>query len=872
MIGSDARADKRPVVFWMTDGVQPGDIVMAAGGSLEDVKEVQLWRLEDSARGLPGETLPQPPLDVLRVNTLQPNYDTVKFKLPSTFTRGLYGMQVPGAKPFVLNRPQLWFIQPTKLLPGLADNQVAAGIEVQIIGKDLLLPDDSGDATIAIRPAGGEWRQISPLKAERYSMIALLPAELANGTYDLSVHNGSGGPHGWSKQISFAVMTPQSWPQERWNVREHGALGDDVHDDSDAIRSVLAKAEANGGGIVYFPWGTYRLRGYIVIPNRVVLLGEERDATILKWPEDMPTAISDFRRAAIYTSGQFGLEQLTIIARSVDTTLSDLSGENLHSNPDGKELLRYVKPWTQYRDVFVRRVRFQNWLDAGRPAITEDLALDRKFYLTDQSFNFRTAACRNFEVSDCIFQGGSNQFMGLMNARVTNNSFSNEMNYCWTVLGGGARRLVCTDNDIRASSSYGFGSIGLQYVYSARNVSRNFVRGEREAMTLDVSSMPSMRSMADYWGTPIAVSNDSDNVTLRFAPPSAPANDNGFMTGFVPGSFRGGTATLHSDPAGEIRTILDNTEDSVKLDKPWNKAPETIPGAPKVELQARKNKFGTNAWVGTIDSAGPATLAARLDKDWIPNEFVGDVVVVFTGKGAGQYRAVKSNTERQLLLDRPWDVLPEKGEAIGIWAVTRHIIFYKCQGYDTSDFAQLWGSGYDFVIDSCHTERNQGVWGQMGWFLQVRNTESSYGYSFHKGVGPHGPTPEGNSPYALVGFNGGPLRVTKFGSVQYPQFPPGTSIMVDQLLGRPIPTGRGIVLRRNHLMWNERLVLGSAGNPSAPVRFIDAVIDNNLVEHSAVGLQLGGDVERVVASGNRFVDVKQPYSVVRPGSLLTLNP
>ena len=843
---------------------------MAAGGSLEKVKELQVWRLEDTGRGTPGAAQTEMPSNALRVKTLQPNSDSLKFQLPATWKQGVYAMQARGSKTYLLNQPLLWFIQPTRLLPGLAEDEVVAGIEVQIVGKDMLLPDDSGAAMIAIRATGDAWQQVVPAKAERYSLIATLPANLPNGPYELSVHNGSGGPAGWSEPLRFTVKSPEAWPQTRFNVREHGAVGDDVHDDSEAVRKVLAMAEANGGGIVYFPWGTYRLRGYIVIPSRVVVIGQDRDATILKWPEDMPTSISDFRKAAIYTSGQFGLENLTIIARNVDATLSDVSRENLHSISDAKDLQRYVKPWTHYRDVFVRHVRFQNWLDAGRPEITADLALDKRFYSTDQSFNFRIAACLNFEVSDCIFQGGSNQFMGIMNARVTNNSFSNEMNYCWTTLGGGARRLVCTDNDIRASSSYGYGTIGLQYVYTARNVSRNFVRGEREAMTLDVSAMPSMRSMADYWGTPIAVTNEAGNVMLRFAPASAPANADGFRTGFVPGCFRGGTATVHSDAAGETRTILDNTEDSVTLDKPWKTAPDITPKPLYIELQARKNKGGTSAWVGDIENVGPRTLTAKPKAPWVPNEFVGDVVLVFTGKGAGQYRAVISNTETELTLDRPWDVLPGKGEAVGIWAVTRHVIFYKCQGYDTSAFAQLWGSGYDFVVDSCHTERNQGVWGQMGWFVQLRNTDSYYGYSYHKGIGPHGPTPEGNTPYALVGLTGGTLRVTKFGSVQYPQFPPGTSFMVDQLLGRPIPGGRGTVLRRNHLMWNERLVLGSAGNASAPVRFIDAVIDNNLVEHSDVGVQIGADVERVVAAGNRFVDVKQPYKITRPDAALLL--
>lgn len=863
----------RPVVFWFTDGVQPNDVVMAVGGNLESVLDVRVWRLPDGILGEPGSENLGPSPEAVTVKTLQPNESSFKFQLPVSWKQGLFGMHFNGGTIVLLNRPLLWFIQPTQLLPGLADNEVSAGREVQIVGKDLLLPDESCSATIAFRPVGEKWMHISPTKSERYSLIASLPAGLAGGRYELAVHPGSGGLEGWSAPLPFTVKSPEVWPQNIWNVRDHGAHGDGVKDDSEVVRKVLAMAEANGGGVVYFPWGTYRLSGYIVVPARVVLKGEQRDATILMWPEPMATSVKDFEKAAIYTSSQFGIEDLTIIARNFDTTLLDLSAENTHPGSVEKDVLRYYKPWSQYRDTFLRRVRFQQWLDAGRPPITNDLALDAKFYKEDQCFNIRIIHCNNLEVSACVFQGGSNMFMNITNSRITNNSFSNGMNYCWTVLGGGARRLVCTGNDIRASSSFGFGSISLQYVYAAHNTTNNFVRGEREGMTLDVSSMPSVRAVAEYWGTPVALTNDPGNVTLTFPLSTAPANLDGFRTSFLPGAFRGGTAILHAydggPGGGQTRKILDNSADTVTLDQPWQTPPDTLPRRLYLELSPRKSESsGTNAWVGYISGVGPASLTANPTHSWVPGEFIGSAVLIFTGKGAGQYRVVTANTENEIALDRPWDVVPERGEAIGIWAMVRHFIFYKCEGFDTSDFGQLYGSGYDYVMDSCHIERSQGNWAQMGWFVQMRNIESYFGYSYHKGVGPSGPSPEGTEPYALVGLNGGQLRLTKFAQLQYPEIPSGTAIMVDKLLDKPIPCGRATVLRRNHLMWNQRIVLGQSTSKSVPPRFLDAVVDNNLIEHSDVGVFLGAESERVVAVSNRFVDVKKPYIANGSGFLM----
>jgi hypothetical protein len=50
------------------------------------------------------------------------------------------------SQPVASNRPELWFLQPTKLLPGLSANQAAPGTQVQIIGKNFLLPGDKGSA------------------------------------------------------------------------------------------------------------------------------------------------------------------------------------------------------------------------------------------------------------------------------------------------------------------------------------------------------------------------------------------------------------------------------------------------------------------------------------------------------------------------------------------------------------------------------------------------------------------------------------------------------------------------------------------------------------------------------------------------------
>ena len=94
-----------PVVFSGGDSLAPGNAVMLHGGDLGGVKEVQVKSLPD------GGAVSAP--------ALQACENSVKFKLPADIALGVYSVQCAGGKPFLLNRPEIWFMQPTVLQPGL---------------------------------------------------------------------------------------------------------------------------------------------------------------------------------------------------------------------------------------------------------------------------------------------------------------------------------------------------------------------------------------------------------------------------------------------------------------------------------------------------------------------------------------------------------------------------------------------------------------------------------------------------------------------------------------------------------------------------------------------------------------------------------
>lgn len=67
-----------------------------------------------------------------------------------------------------------------------------------------------------------------------------------------------------------------------YNVKDYGAKGDGVTDDTNAIKAVLNTLVGGVGGIVYFPFGTYIVSETIMVGGNVTICGDGVFNTILK--------------------------------------------------------------------------------------------------------------------------------------------------------------------------------------------------------------------------------------------------------------------------------------------------------------------------------------------------------------------------------------------------------------------------------------------------------------------------------------------------------------------------------------------------------------------------------------------------------------
>jgi hypothetical protein len=122
---------------------------------------------------------------------------------------------------------------------------------------------------------------------------------------------------------------------ERVSVKDFGATGDSVTDDSAAIQAAINSLDSNRGGTVFFPQGRYRIAtGLTVTVQGTELVGEGQPGVSRSQGSGSSRIISDDGITAItaYTGGHgtvgFVFRQLHIVAASGSTTGSGIVIKN----------------------------------------------------------------------------------------------------------------------------------------------------------------------------------------------------------------------------------------------------------------------------------------------------------------------------------------------------------------------------------------------------------------------------------------------------------------------------------------------------------------------------------------------------------------
>jgi hypothetical protein len=533
-LGGDAVPTDARVIFWASQPVRPGELVMLYGGGFRRRDEIEVWRIPDRATTPRGKPSLAPPQRPLAVKPVQASESCVKFLLPAGLKPGLFACRVHGgaSNTALLNRPDAMWLQ------GDAGLSASPGGWVRVLGNCLSL---EGGATKAIIKGKAKELRLAAADVTENSISLGLPKTLPPGEYEVLLHNGYGGALGWSEALPLTVKRRAAWKATVFNVRDFGATGSGDKDDTAAIKTALAKAERNRGGVVYFPRGRYSVSETLEVPRFTVLKGEAREMTALFWPDrEQPLEY------IVHGTNSFGLEDLTINCYNYQQCIAADLGNKRDAG-----------------DVFLRRLRVRAM--AYRP-LKEPGEVDRRLR---ESLQLSTGAGdtvrmggRNVEITDCDLYG-SGRALFLSRVRggyVARNVFRNGR-WGWYCISG-SDGLVFEHNEIAGgdlmSTGGGLncldGSSYSQNVYFAHNQLHDLYGWDREALTSDAGG-------GAYFGGVTSV--EGNRLTLANEPRWGDRDWTGAAVFILDG--RG---------AGQYRRIAARHGRQVTLDRPWDVAPD----------------------------------------------------------------------------------------------------------------------------------------------------------------------------------------------------------------------------------------------------------------------------------------------------------
>ncbi len=258
------------------------------------------------------------------------------------------------SQPILVNRPKAQWIYPQIQAPGES---------IRVFGRTFAWGSNLKQAQAVIRCSGTT--NVIPLRTaarhhedahtSRWCLEAWLPENLPLGDYELFVHGHHGGSHGWSDPLNLTVQAPDTQPRRIVNIRDHGACGDGLNDDTSAFEAALK--EAAPGGTLLLPTGTYALSHTIEIPDDLIIQGSGMHQTIIA--NQQQPAISTWQLTASHSSFKAKRALLTVMNR---VALRDLTIRFMPAT--GAALRVGVDPaWSE--DVSLYRVRLEIQQDIG---------------------------------------------------------------------------------------------------------------------------------------------------------------------------------------------------------------------------------------------------------------------------------------------------------------------------------------------------------------------------------------------------------------------------------------------------------------------------------------------------------------------------
>lgn len=553
-----------PRLFQVTTAeTRPNDAVLVRGEYLDKIKDIRVFTLDNATVGkcMPAY-VPNPVEDCLpdadgtslrvtpqlkgrgvSVKLLQHKSQSLKFIVPAELKEGVFGVEmtdVNGVKSyFYLNAPSVRWVLSEE------GEYAMPGNYLRVQGKNLTRDKSKAIAMLVPVDRGKNVKCSVSKFFDDFSVSIDIPENTQPGTYHLYYHNGMGGRTAWSEPLKVEVKSKNAdwWGDDVFNVKDYGAVGDGVHNETAAFRAALNAAGQNGGGKVYVPRGRYMLTGDLILAPHTIIEGESRELTHIFW-NPLNWDLNELPNSLVSGTHHFGLRNLVMWAsRAWGVVMStgpveeqgDIILENLIVRQTG-QLSGMIYQVKANRDM-VDAEMHSRWSKTG-------IILRGK----------------NLKIRDCIFNlAGMYTFYAaggfIQNCRFERHTTGVNQPYMLIHPKG-----LIFEDCYKQGDGFGYASSidESHNLYEARNFIPFDYTNDRECMTLDGGS-------GGYYGPIAAV--DGSTITI---PEDAETNQ------WTENHWNGGGLyIINGTGAGQFRRIKSHTLTEIQLDEPFLVNPDS---------------------------------------------------------------------------------------------------------------------------------------------------------------------------------------------------------------------------------------------------------------------------------------------------------
>lgn len=557
-------AKNTPQLFRVTTAeTRPGDAVLIRGEYLDKLRGIKVCRLNDDLvdQELPGYVpLPREdaPIDMhgterkveawmsgtaISVDLLQQNSQSVKFIVPGTLSEGVFSVQLigEGNKPvagFYLNVPKaIWAISEEGL-------KATAGEYLRIQGKNLSREGVSGQVVLISVDGKTVARTKIDQAFDDYSVSVTIPGNIPVGAYNLYYHNGRGGKTAWSEPLKIEVVTPSAsmYDKKIFNVKDFGAMGDGVNNETAAFREALDAAEKNGGGTVFVPRGRYMLTGGLILGPNTMLKGESKELTQIFWnPLNWDT--NELPSSLISGTHHFAVKDLVLWATRA------------------WGIIMQHGPVSEHHDVTLENLIVRQSAQIGGMVYQEKANRDKVEAELNSRWNKTGIVLRgeNLKVRNCDFNSAGMYTFFAVSGFIQHCSFTRRgtgVNQPYMAVH--PKGLIFEDC-CKQGDGFGYAASidESRNLYEARNVVPFDYTNDREAMTLDGGSGGYAGNIKSASGKVITLPDGADTYQ------------------WFPNKWVGGGLYIISGKgAGQFRRITSHTVSTIELDYPFLVEPD----------------------------------------------------------------------------------------------------------------------------------------------------------------------------------------------------------------------------------------------------------------------------------------------------------